>query len=183
MCTGKSSYTKSSPKFGKTSPPASVLSSNGKGMTKVELKDRSNDKTKDRSNEKTKGAAAKNVAKAPAKENKKPLEFKLHSGERAVKRAMFNYSVATNYYIMKLQKKQEERLQKMIEEEEVRMLRKEMVPKAQLMPYFDRPFLPQRSSRPLTMPKEPSFGNVNSTCWTCVFNNQHYLYHLNHAHA
>ncbi|KAF3580665.1 hypothetical protein DY000_02033911 [Brassica cretica] len=57
---------------------------------------------------------------------------------------MFNYTVATNYYITKLQKKQEERLQKMIEEEEIRMLRKEMVPKAQLMPFFDRPFLPQR---------------------------------------
>uniref|UniRef100_M4E9I7 TPX2 C-terminal domain-containing protein n=1 Tax=Brassica campestris TaxID=3711 RepID=M4E9I7_BRACM len=100
-----------------------------------------------------------------------------------MKRAMFNYTVATNYYITKLQKKQEERLQKMIQEEEIRMLRKEMVPKAQLMPFFDRPFLPQRSSRPLTMPKEPSFGNVNSTCWTCVFNNQHYLYHIHHAHA
>ncbi|KAF3559734.1 hypothetical protein F2Q69_00016300 [Brassica cretica] len=57
---------------------------------------------------------------------------------------MFNYTVATNYYITKLQKKQEERLQKMIEEEEIRTLRKEMVPKAQLMPFFDRPFLPQR---------------------------------------
>ncbi|XP_048612187.1 protein TPX2-like isoform X2 [Brassica napus] len=158
MCTGKSSHTKSSPKLGKISPASSVLSlgSDSKGM---------------------------NVAKAPAKENKKPLEFKLHSGERAVKRAMFNYTVATNYYITKLQKKQEERLQKMIEEEEIRTLRKEMVPKAQLMPFFDRPFLPQRSSRPLTMPKEPSFGNVNSTCWTCVFNNQHYLYHIHHAHA
>ncbi|KAF8100490.1 hypothetical protein N665_0223s0017 [Sinapis alba] len=178
MCTGKSSHTKSPPKFGKTSPTSSVLSlgSNGKKMTKVELKDRA-------AHDKTKGAAAKNGAKAPAKENKKPLEFKLHSGERAVKRAMFNYSVATNYYITNLQKKQEEKLQKMIEEEEIRMLRKEMVPKAQLMPFFDRPFLPQRSSRPLTMPKEPSFGNVNSTCWTCVFNNQHFLYHIHHAHT
>ncbi|CAG7906750.1 unnamed protein product [Brassica rapa] len=177
MCTGKSSHTKSSPKCGKISPASSVLSlgSDNKGMNKVELKDRAHDKTK--------AAASKNVAKAPAKENKKPLEFKLHSGERAMKRAMFNYTVATNYYITKLQKKQEERLQKMIEEEEIRMLRKEMVPKAQLMPFFDRPFLPQRSSRPLTMPKEPSFGNVNSTCWTCVFNNQHYLYHIHHAHA
>ncbi|XP_033139016.1 uncharacterized protein LOC117133676 isoform X2 [Brassica rapa] len=165
MCTGKSSHTKSPPKYGKTSPTSSVLSlgSNGKRMTKVELKDRAHDKTK--------AAASKNVAKAPAKENKKPLAFKLHSGERAVKRAMFNYS------------KQEEKLQKMIEEEEIRMLRKEMVPKAQLMPFFDRPFLPQRSSRPLTMPKEPSFGNVNSTCWTCVFNNQYYLYHIHHVHA
>lgn len=32
----------------------------------------------------------------------------------------------------------------MIEEEEVRMLRKEMIPRAQLMPFFDRPFFPQR---------------------------------------
>lgn len=78
---------------------------------------------------------------------------------------------------MELQKKQEEKLQKvvgiyniilmkvhdsnyengifqrklmkfiheqMIEEEEIRMLRKDMVPRAQLMPYFDKPFLPQR---------------------------------------
>lgn len=32
----------------------------------------------------------------------------------------------------------------MLEEEEVRLLRKEMIPKAQLMPFFDRPFIPQR---------------------------------------
>ncbi|MBA0825795.1 hypothetical protein Goarm_010712, partial [Gossypium armourianum] len=31
----------------------------------------------------------------------------------------------------------------MIEDEEIRCLRKEMVPKAQLMPFFDRPFFPQ----------------------------------------
>lgn len=32
----------------------------------------------------------------------------------------------------------------MIEEEEVRLMRKEMIPRAQLMPYFDRPYFPQR---------------------------------------
>lgn len=32
----------------------------------------------------------------------------------------------------------------MMEEEEIKMLRKEMVPRAQLMPLFDRPFFPQR---------------------------------------
>nr|KYP75999.1 Gypsy retrotransposon integrase-like protein 1 [Cajanus cajan] len=57
---------------------------------------------------------------------------------------MFNYAVTTKFYIMELQKKQEERLQKLIEEEEVRLLRKEMIPRAQLMPYFDKPFSPQR---------------------------------------
>lgn len=30
------------------------------------------------------------------------------------------------------------------EEEEIRRLRKELVPKAQPMPYFDRPFVPKR---------------------------------------
>ncbi|KAK9180784.1 hypothetical protein WN944_023919 [Citrus x changshan-huyou] len=32
----------------------------------------------------------------------------------------------------------------MIEEEEIRLMRKEMIPRAQLMPLFDRPFFPQR---------------------------------------
>lgn len=32
----------------------------------------------------------------------------------------------------------------MAEEEELRRLRKELVPKAQPMPYFDRPFIPRR---------------------------------------
>lgn len=35
-------------------------------------------------------------------------------------------------------------LKQVIEEEEVKMLRKEMIPRAQLMPFFDRPFFPQR---------------------------------------
>lgn len=37
-----------------------------------------------------------------------------------------------------------ELLEQIIEEEEIRMLRKEMIPRAQLMPFFDRPFFPQR---------------------------------------
>ena len=82
--------------------------------------------------------------------------------------------VATKLFVIEQQKKQAERLQKvkhiyiyiyiyktnymlcestliemlimkqMIEEEEVRLLRKEMIPRAQLMPFFDRPFFPQR---------------------------------------
>lgn len=30
------------------------------------------------------------------------------------------------------------------EEEEIKRLRKELIPKAQPMPYFDRPFIPRR---------------------------------------
>jgi hypothetical protein len=33
---------------------------------------------------------------------------------------------------------------KLAEEEEIKRLRKELVPKAQPMPYFDRPFIPRR---------------------------------------
>lgn len=38
-------------------------------------------------------------------------------------------------------------LLQMAEEEEIRRLRKELVPKAQPMPYFDRPFIPRRYKR------------------------------------
>ncbi|KAI4299647.1 hypothetical protein L6164_033083 [Bauhinia variegata] len=114
--------------------------------------------------------------KSPPKEKTKPQEFKLHTQERAVKRTMFNYAVNTKLYIMELQKKREEMLLKMIEEEEIRSLRKDMVPRAQLMPYFDRPFFPKRSSRPLTIPREPSFHNVNSTCWSCFTGGEFWSY-------
>ncbi|XP_074335422.1 microtubule-destabilizing protein 60-like isoform X2 [Apium graveolens] len=95
------------------------------------------------------------VQKHVTKEHTKPVDFRLHTQQRAVSRAIYNYTVATKLYIMERQKKQVEKLQKMIEEEEVKMLRKEMVPKAQLMPRFNKPFHPQRSTRPLTIPKEP----------------------------
>lgn len=35
-------------------------------------------------------------------------------------------------------------LVQMEEEEEIRRLRKELIPRAQPMPYFDRPFIPRR---------------------------------------
>ncbi|KAH1226439.1 Protein TPX2 [Glycine max] len=117
--------------------------------------------------------------RSPPKENTKPQEFKLHTQERAVKRAMFNYAVTTKFYIMELQKKQEEKLQKLIEEEEVRLLRKEMVPRAQLMPYFDKPFLPQRSSR--GVPRESCLHMMSSKCWSCSIANEMYnLHHYGH---
>ncbi|PSS21444.1 hypothetical protein CEY00_Acc10488 [Actinidia chinensis var. chinensis] len=110
--------------------------------------------------------------KPAAKENTKPQDFKFHTQDRAVKRALFNYTVATKEYLIERQKKQIEKLQKIIEEEEVRMLRKEMIPRAQLMPFFDRPFFPQRSNRPLTVPREPSFnmmgGSKSSSGISCI---------------
>nr|GMD56383.1 protein TPX2 [Ipomoea batatas] len=100
------------------------------------------------------------------KESTKPQDIKLHTQQRAIKRALFNYSVATKLYIMEQQKKHLEKIQKMIEEEEIRTLRKEMIPRAQLMPYFDRPFYPQRSTRPLTIPREPNL--MSGKCSSCI---------------
>ncbi|XP_020535770.1 protein TPX2 isoform X2 [Jatropha curcas] len=142
-------------------------STTARGMAKDDLKEKLCDKSKA-------------IPKPPSKENTKPQEFKLHTQQRAYKRAMFNYSVATKLYLMELEKKQIEKIQKIIEEEEVRSLRKEMIPRAQLMPFFDRPFFPQRSNRPLTIPREPSFRMVNSKCWSCNSGNE--LYHFQHAH-
>ncbi|KAM7279093.1 hypothetical protein ACFE04_006227 [Oxalis oulophora] len=127
-----------------------------RGTAKNEVKERLSNKPKG------------NQKPPPAKENKKQKEFTLHTQDRAARRAMFNYTVATKYYVAEVYKKQIQKAIKMIEEEEIRSLRKEMVPRAQLMPYFDRPFLPQRSNRALTVPREPCFHMVNSTCWSCL---------------
>ncbi|XP_011656218.1 protein TPX2 [Cucumis sativus] len=106
------------------------------------------------------------------KENTRPHDFKLHTEQRAIKRAMFNYSVATKLFVIEQQKKQEEQLHKIIEEEEIRLLRKEMIPKAQLMPFFDKPFYPQRSKRPLTIPREPSVHLMRTKSWNCFPNTE-----------
>ncbi|XP_050368706.1 microtubule-destabilizing protein 60 [Argentina anserina] len=114
------------------------------------------------------GVMASYQSKSPTRENTKPQDVKLHTQERATKRAMFNYTVAAKLSILEQRRKQEEMLHKMIEEEEIRLLRKEMIPRAQLMPYFDRPFIPQRSSRPLTIPKEPSFRMMSNKCFSNI---------------
>ncbi|KAG1346999.1 protein TPX2 [Cocos nucifera] len=96
------------------------------------------------------------LPKPPVKQTK-PLNIKLHTEQRAARRAGFNNLVSSKNYSLEILRRFEEKLLKVIEEEEIRIMRKEMVPKAQLMPIFDRPFLPQRSTRPLTVPREPSF--------------------------
>ncbi|KAM6549430.1 hypothetical protein CsatB_021106 [Cannabis sativa] len=97
------------------------------------------------------------LVKPPVKERTKPVDLKLHSDVRAVERAEFDNQVAEKMTLMELYKMERERQQRMAEEEEVRRLRKELVPKAQPMPYFDRPFIPRRSMKNPTIPKEPRF--------------------------
>ncbi|CDP02292.1 unnamed protein product [Coffea canephora] len=67
------------------------------------------------------------------------------------------YQVAEKLSLAEQYKLEKERLQKLEEEEELRRLRKELIPKAQPLPYFDRPFIPRRSTKHPTIPREPKF--------------------------
>ncbi|RLM87063.1 protein TPX2 [Panicum miliaceum] len=78
-----------------------------------------------------------------------PLSYcRLHTEERAIRRAGYNYQVASKINTQETIRRFEEKLAQLMEEREIKLMRKEMVPKAQLMP---------ASTRPLTVPKEPSF--------------------------
>ncbi|XP_070052188.1 microtubule-destabilizing protein 60-like isoform X1 [Nicotiana tomentosiformis] len=91
------------------------------------------------------------LPKPPVKESTRPVDLVLHSDIRAVERAEFDHQVAEKLSLFEQYKMERERQQRMAEEEEIRRLRKELVPKAQPMPYFDRPFIPTRKwrSKPL----------------------------------
>ncbi|TVU47951.1 hypothetical protein EJB05_07569 [Eragrostis curvula] len=97
------------------------------------------------------------LLRPPVKERTEPIDLVLHSDVRAVERAEFDqYVLERNKFAEQLRLERE--WQKELEEEErIRQLRKELVPKAQPMPYFDRPFVPKRSSKPATIPVEPKF--------------------------
>ncbi|CAB4274836.1 unnamed protein product [Prunus armeniaca] len=97
------------------------------------------------------------LMKPPVKDITIPTDLKLYSDMRAVERAEFDHQVAEKMNLFEQYKMERERLQKLAEEEEIRRLRKELVPKAQPMPYFDRPFIPRRSMKHPTIPKEPKF--------------------------
>ncbi|KAF8091440.1 hypothetical protein N665_0445s0025 [Sinapis alba] len=86
-----------------------------------------------------------------------PVHLKLHSDTRAMERAEFDYQVAEKMSLIEKCKAEREQQQKVAEEEELRRLRKELIPKAQPMPYFDRPFIPRRSNKHPTIPRDPKF--------------------------
>ncbi|GAV65702.1 TPX2 domain-containing protein, partial [Cephalotus follicularis] len=97
------------------------------------------------------------LVKPPVKDITIPIDLKLHSDIRAMERAEFDHQVAEKMSLIEQYRMERERQQKFAEEEELRRLRKELVPKAQPMPYFDRPFIPRRSMKHPTIPKEPKF--------------------------
>ncbi|CAH9099473.1 unnamed protein product [Cuscuta epithymum] len=95
------------------------------------------------------------LVKPPVKESTRTIDLVLHSDMRAADRAEFDHKVEEKLCIIEQQKMERDRLQKLAEEEEIRRLRKELVPKAQPLPYFDRPFIPVRSEKLPTLPQEP----------------------------
>ncbi|XP_014505806.1 uncharacterized protein LOC106765629 [Vigna radiata var. radiata] len=95
------------------------------------------------------------LLKPIVKERTRPIDLKLHSDIRAIDRAEFDQQVVEKLNFIEQLKLERERQQKMAEEEEIKRLRKELVPKAQPMPYFDRPFVPRRSMKHPTIPREP----------------------------
>ncbi|KVI09090.1 TPX2-like protein [Cynara cardunculus var. scolymus] len=99
------------------------------------------------------------LARPPVKESTRPVDVVLHSNTRAVERADFDNQVQEKLSFIEQFKLERERQEKLAEEEELRRLRKVLVPKAQPMPYFDKPFIPKRSEKQPTLPKEPKFHN------------------------
>ncbi|KAF3662553.1 protein WVD2-like 4 isoform X1 [Capsicum chacoense] len=117
------------------------------------------------------------LSKPLVKEITIPVDLVLHSDVRAVERSEFDHQVAEKLSYIEQYKMERERLQKMAEEEEIRRLRKELVPKAQPMPYFDRPFVPRRSSKNPTMPREPKFHlPQNKKIKSCMSLNDMYIH-------
>ncbi|XP_010440188.1 PREDICTED: uncharacterized protein LOC104723202 [Camelina sativa] len=99
-----------------------------------------------------------NLVKPHVKDITIPVDLKLHSDIRAVERAEFDYQVAEKINLIEQYKIDRERQRKVAHEEEIRRLRKELVPKAQPMPYFNRPFIPKRSNKHPTIPRDFKFN-------------------------
>ncbi|KAH9297398.1 hypothetical protein KI387_029080, partial [Taxus chinensis] len=83
------------------------------------------------------------LPKPPVREKTKPLDIKLHSQTRAIERAEFDHLIAEKNYFVEKKRIEEEQIQKELEMEEVRRMRQAMIPRAQMMPFFDQPFIPQ----------------------------------------
>ncbi|CAL5441908.1 unnamed protein product [Camellia sinensis] len=118
------------------------------------------------------------LVKPAVKEITRPVDLVLHSDVRAVC-AEFDQQVAEKMSLIEQYREERERQQKLAEEEEIRRLRKELIPRAQLMPYFDKPFIPRRSMKHCTIPREPKFHIPAQhkkikcgMCWDDMFTHQ-----------
>ncbi|KAE8727181.1 40S ribosomal protein S19-3-like [Hibiscus syriacus] len=84
------------------------------------------------------------LIKPHVKEIIRPVCPILCSDILASERSEFDHKVAEKMSLIRQYKMERARQDKMAEEEEIKRLRKELVPKAQLLLFFDRPFLPIR---------------------------------------
>uniref|UniRef100_A0ACD5Y6R8 Uncharacterized protein n=1 Tax=Avena sativa TaxID=4498 RepID=A0ACD5Y6R8_AVESA len=98
-----------------------------------------------------------NLARPPTKEPTEPFDVVLHSDVRAVGRARFDHQIMERNVFLEKLEQEKERQQKMDEEIEIKQLRKEQVPRAHPMPDFSKPFVPKKSVKPQTVPREPRF--------------------------
>ncbi|CAN6301802.1 unnamed protein product [Urochloa humidicola] len=98
------------------------------------------------------------LIKPAVKERTEPVDLVLHSDVRALERAEFDQYVLERNKFAEEQRLEWERQQELEEQERIRQLRRtDLIPKAQPMPYFERPFIPKRSTKPATIPIEPKF--------------------------
>ncbi|CAN6290242.1 unnamed protein product [Urochloa humidicola] len=98
------------------------------------------------------------LIKPAVKERTEPVDLVLHSDVRALERAEFDQHVLERNKFAEEQRLEWERQQELEEQERIKHLRRtELIPKAQPMPYFERPFIPKRSTKPATIPIEPKF--------------------------
>ncbi|PWZ33849.1 Protein TPX2 [Zea mays] len=96
-------------------------------------------------------------AKPPTREPTEPIDRVLHSEARVVRRVKFDSQVAERSSFMEEVKLERERQQKADEEVEIKQMRKQQVPRAHPMPDFSKPFVPKRSVKLPTVPREPRF--------------------------
>ncbi|BBM99912.1 hypothetical protein Mp_1g24770 [Marchantia polymorpha subsp. ruderalis] len=103
--------------------------------------------------------------RVPCKDTKTSVkQVQQHTQARAAERALFNMQV-TEKSIRTDEERQEKEKRMQDADEEIKRMRKQMVPHAQKMPFFDRPFKPHRSTKTLTVPSSPKFHlKAKKTC-------------------
>lgn len=85
-------------------------------------------------------------------------EFIFHADARAAERVQFDKKVLEKQNLYMKLKEEYEAAKKVEEERAIKTMRKEMIPHARPLPAFNKPFVPERSSKELTEPKSPKFG-------------------------
>lgn len=84
-------------------------------------------------------------------------EFSFHADARAAERLEFDKKILEKQNLYMKLKEEYEAAKKVEEERAIKAMRQEMIPHARPLPSFNKPFVPERSSKELTEPKSPKF--------------------------